>query len=342
LGPAFGPAFCFFGVAKGGVLLKLQFWLFPWLLIGAPGITVEHESTLERGEVIRGAARTSQGQIATWGANLRLWTLPELRSRTVAQGPFGEGGCLVDLDGDGAEEFVSVLGEGLGRLVWLRPPVWKPETIDTDIETHDCIAATLFGRKGILIIHRGAQVRFYERATNGSWNSRDIYSIYTPSYQAGLALRDVDRDGRTDIFCGNYWIRSPERFELAWRLFAINTWFEKEESATMRLLPVPEGIVMAQAHMDRARVALFRKPADPRQQWPAAGNGEFSKVHGLAQWSGRILAGEAEGRLFAWEPGGITPIAEGRKTVAIIPVDAARFVAVGPESVTLWRQDSRR
>ena len=36
-----------------------------------------------------------------------------------------------------------------------------------------------------------------------------VYSFYTPSRQAGLLLADVDGDGLTDIFAGNYWIRSP-------------------------------------------------------------------------------------------------------------------------------------
>ena len=44
------------------------------------------------------------------------------------------------------------------------------------------------------------------------WPYREIYSIYTPSQQTGLSMRDIDGDGRIDILCGNYWIQSPERF----------------------------------------------------------------------------------------------------------------------------------
>ena len=42
--------------------------------------------------------------------------VPSLKPQLLAPGDFGEGGCLVDLDGDGPQEFVSVEGTGSGRL----------------------------------------------------------------------------------------------------------------------------------------------------------------------------------------------------------------------------------
>ena len=42
-----------------------------------------------------------------------------------------------------------------------------------------------------------------------AWPYREIYSIYTPSQQTGLSMRDIDGDGRIDILCGNYWIQKP-------------------------------------------------------------------------------------------------------------------------------------
>ena len=134
--------------------------------------------------------------------------------------------------------------------------------IDSEIEMHDCIEADLFGRRGVLMIQRYMQVRFYERPAQPgeTWKIREIYSIYTPSQQAGLALHDVDRDGHPDIYCGNYWIRSPSAFELPWRLFAIDTYSELPLSAMLRLAKSGEDLAVSQAHLEAGRVTWFEKP----------------------------------------------------------------------------------
>ena len=59
----------------------------------------------------------------TWGDELRTWSLHGLQSRLLARGEFTEGGCAVDLDGDGRKEWVGSEGQGLGKLVWRRPPI---------------------------------------------------------------------------------------------------------------------------------------------------------------------------------------------------------------------------
>ena len=99
------------------------------------------------------------------------------------------------------------------------------------------IPATVLGRRGVLLVHRRSQVRFYEIPADRSapWPATEIYSFYTPSNQGGMLLADIDRDGTTDLLCGNYWIKSPDRFELPWRLFAIEPWSEEPDSAMLRL-----------------------------------------------------------------------------------------------------------
>jgi hypothetical protein len=80
-------------------------------------------------------------------------------------------------------------------------------------------------------------------------------------------MADIDGDGLPDILAGMYWIRSPDSFELPWRLFAITLWNETPVSAMMRLNYGALGLVAAQREMQPARLARFEKPGDPRQLW---------------------------------------------------------------------------
>jgi hypothetical protein len=293
---------------------------------------------------VRGAAMARDGRLFTWGDALAVRDASLEKSRVLSRQTFGEGGCLVDLDNDGQEEFVGKEGLGLGRLTWRKPPEWKPVVLEKQTDTHDCLQATLFGRKGVLTIHRFMQVRFYEYAPAGKpWIVHEIYSIYTPSKQTGLSLHDVNGDGRLDIVCGNYWIQSPERFDLPWHIYAINTWFEKPESAMQAHALVDGNLFVAQSHAAPARVALFRKPEDVRQLWQESPvPGAFQRVHAVAIADGRIVFAEHNGpasRVFELRGGAAVPLADGVDTLKLFPIRDG-LVSVGPHVILRW--DYRR
>ena len=238
-----------------------------------------------------GADPSTTGRLFVWGS--AVWVSEGKGLREVARGAFGfdDGGCVFDADGDGLSDLILARRSGtgvLGELVFLRAPEFVAERIDTDVELHDCRAATLFGRRGFLMIHRGAQVRFYW-LDKGKWAVQEVYSIYTASRQAGLALADVDRDGRVDIFAGNYWVRSPEAFDLPWRIFAIHLHHEDETAASFVYGAWPDLLVGAQRERVGTPVRVFRPGADRKLEWVESG------VSGarLDRPTGAVVVGEA-------------------------------------------------
>lgn len=318
---------------------------------------------------IRGAALHGN-RLYTWGAGLLEWIVPAGKRTVLGEGDFPEGGCLADVDGDGRLDFVAQEGAGLGNLVWRRAPNFEPVQIDSQVEMHDCSGAVLFGRRGLLMIQRYGQVRFYERPLRPSsarWPYQEVYSFYTASRQAGLVLYDVDADGFTDILSGNYWIRSPKDFALPWRLFAINTDHQTPDSATVRMGVVhlrggSLGLAVAQGHMRPAKLSVFATPTDPVQLWKEYRlSEELDHPHGLAvaDFDGDALediavaedAGpESRGWLF-WNAGSGSfrqqPLETSTPLHTLVATDVNRdgridLIGVGRHSLVWWENRGQR
>lgn len=250
-------------------------------------------AALAEGAAIEGGARFGGGAIAYWGDGVRV------SGRLIAQGRYGQGGCVADWDGDGAEDLiVQPVGKEGRRMVALLAPEWREEPIDGDALFRDCLAATLHGRAGVLVTHRQMQLRFYERGRG----YRELYSIYTASAQSGLLLADLDGDGREELLHGDYWLRAPESFELPWRLFALQTWFDAPRGAMVRIALAKrrarEVVVEAESEAAPARFSWFERPEDIEQLWAErriAVAGGLRRPQALAAEGAWVLAGEDAG-----------------------------------------------
>ncbi len=294
--------------------------------------------TERSGPELRGAA-TADGRLVVWGNGV-----PTI-------GDFGSGGCSGDVDGDGRADLLlhRRLADNGGRMVWLRAPDWRARLVDTDSDFDDCLWTSLFGVRGVLVLHRRAQVRFYHPPTsdtpNGSpWPYEEIYSIYTPSAQGGLARADVDGDGHQDIYCGNYWIRSPTEPGLPWRLFAIGDWWELERSAMLRIVGVgPDRILAAQREASPARVAWFVRPPDPKAFWTPlklpTTHPPLRNVQGLVVVSGRVIAAEnaGQGSRVLEIAGDRSKIIDNTDGLFTLSLRGAELIGVGPHTIVRWR-----
>jgi len=309
-----------------------------WIALAAAASEYSTEELHRLGEgEVRGAAMDGS-RVITWGDAVVAWPLDGSAPVTLARAAdgFGEGGCTF---GDGL-----VLHELPARMVFLRRS-GATEHMDTAADFGDCLDATLFGRRGVLVVHRGAQVRFYE---SPHWRYREIYSIYTPSRQGGLLLRDVDGDRRPDILCGNYWIRSPERFDLPWRLFAIQDWWEREESALVRLA-FSGALLAAQREAAPARLSWFDRPSDPKLPWKMRAvvvSPPPRRVRALTPGSvpGTAIAGEDAGpgsRLLRIEGSGAEVIGASNGFVAA-RASGGDIVTVSRNAIVRWRSQRGR
>lgn len=285
---------------------------------------------------INGAAIASRPRpvLWTWGASLTEWTLDTLEPRVLlAQTDLGPG-CV-------AAEGLAALSRS--RLVLLAPPRFAETVLEPATDFSGCLPFTISGRRGVLIPHLHAQLRFYEFARPGRYH--ELYSIYTASKQGGLLAHDVDRDGGLDLFFGNYWVRNPGRLGLPWRLFAVNTFFDSPDAALARLAllqlpgkPAP-GLVWA----GPGRLAFLERPSPVTEQWPPLPL-EPAPERTLALLATAdppaVYAGHDKGvTRWLWSGGRFTAssVLDGAPVVALFQLPGGRILAVTPAGPRILR-----
>ncbi len=189
-------------------------------------------------------------RIVAWGDRVLEWPLDGSKAATevVAATPgmgYSNGGCAVDLDGDGSDEVVVARGEGRwGRnpeLVWFQEQPGRDTWVEHRVEAlpgkpndspHDIAPFSLklpSGKqlRGMVVLISRRQLVWYEipAALTEPWRRHEIATFPGTEEHSGMAIGDVAGRGRPDIVCGMFWAECPaDPTRDPWTLHRYGSW----------------------------------------------------------------------------------------------------------------------
>ena len=192
--------------------------------------------------------------IVAWGDRILEWTLPgsgeatEVAPTLTGQG-YSNGGCMMDLDGDGTEELILARGKGRWsldpQLLWFRQQpgrrTWMEHSVaqlggPMDDSPHDMLpifpqSATGKSVRGVVVLISRHHLVWYEIPPDPQqlWKRHEIATFPAGEQHSGLAIGDIAGHGRQDIVCGQFWVECPSdpQHDEPWILHRYGSWNDK-------------------------------------------------------------------------------------------------------------------
>jgi hypothetical protein len=271
------------------------------VLAAPPGFSVQHEQLADLGgeHLAQAIVRhTRDGDaIVAWGERVVEWPHAKQQMHEVfaRQGDlhFYNGGCALDIDGDGNDEIVFSRGRTRSgsdpELLWLQEQSpdqpWKAYRIDMlgngPIAPHDIHPFAVKRPngnpvRGVVVVLGRRVLKWYEIPADPAqpWLRHNIAELPLES-QSGLAVGDLAGCGRPDVACGMFWAECPaDPLQGAWRVHRFGRWEDGGWGGMTKLaIADMDGdgkneIVASEAEIPNARLGVFTAdPGQPDAPW---------------------------------------------------------------------------
>ena len=231
---------------------------------------------------------TSGGTIVAWGQRLLEWPLqkPELRElvRQVQGMEYSNGGCAIDVDGDGTDEIVVARGRSRScsdpNLFWFQDSgpeaSWTAHLIGNvglgPVAPHDIVPFAAqrpngSSVRGVVAVIDRQKLVWYEIPTDpkAAWPRHEIAELPVKS-QSGIAVGDLAGNGRSDVACGMFWAECPtDPVSEPWSVRRFGHWEDGGWGGMAKLeLADMDGdgrmdIVASEAEVPNARLGIFSR-----------------------------------------------------------------------------------
>jgi len=270
---------------------------------GSAKFNVHHVLLAQLGEehlanaVLRSGAKGEH--IVCWGDRILQWDVAEDAEMVevfsaIPGFQYSNGGCAMDVDGDGKEEIVvSRCGKpscGSPELFRFEQVSDSQSWVDHQIASiggeawsapHDILPITMEvpGRKqikGVVALMSRRELIWYEVPDDpkAPWKEHKI-GAFPVGNQSGMDIGDIAGNGRPDIACGMFWAECPaDPTSQPWKIRRFGEWenggwggMAKTQLGDMDGDGVNE-IIASEAEIENARLGIFKRdPAQPDALW---------------------------------------------------------------------------
>ena len=204
------------------------------------------------------------------GGDVFWYAYPDWTKHQIASYGGGDDLQVVDMNADGA---VDVIVNG-DPIIWFENPrgsggnpqaQWSGHMIE-QTHSHDVRIADIDrdGKLDVVAVQEYGATFLYLQNSADSWSKTTLSNALVTA--GGLALADVDADGRIDVLGDGYWLRQPVTPANggAWQRRTIATWGAGGSIDTADLNSDGRiDVLLAPSESGPGQIAWFEAPADP-------------------------------------------------------------------------------
>lgn len=205
---------------------------------------------------------------------------------------YSNGGCAIDLDGDGVDEIVTARGSmgnlSDARLMWFKEVEGQDHWDEYEIADmwpsghsapHDIVPYEKEDFRSVIANKARGEIHLFEVPDDpeADWKHHQI-GAFPVGNHSGIEIADINEDGHEDIVSGNFWIEAPaDPTAASWTFHRFSEWDDggDNEWGGMNKHGVADfdgdgslEIVASEAEIPDARLSIFdRRSKDGTRLW---------------------------------------------------------------------------